>query len=92
MSIILLILYSKTLENRAEPTKCPLPVIGNASSREWNVVKLLLGRLVSPLLHLTCCLLTPYSGSCLGLEIELSLVRLKPGREDLYRWVVADSI
>lgn len=34
----------------------------------------------------------PGSGSRLGLEIEPSLVRLKPGREDPYRWVVADSI
>jgi hypothetical protein len=34
----------------------------------------------------------PRSGSRLGLEIEPSLVRLKPGREDPYRWVVADSI
>jgi hypothetical protein len=92
MSIILPISYSKTPENKAEPTKCPLPVIGNASSGEWNVVKLLLGRLVSPSLRLTCRLLTPRSGSRLGLEIEPSLVRLKPGREDPYRWVVADSI
>ncbi|GKZ63043.1 hypothetical protein CBS63078_8316 [Aspergillus niger] len=34
----------------------------------------------------------PCSGSRLGLEIEPSLVRLKPAREDPYRWVVADSI
>lgn len=37
-------------------------------------------------------LANPRSSSHLGLKIEPSLVRLKPGREDPYRWVIADSI
>ncbi|KAH1309716.1 hypothetical protein KXX47_006932 [Aspergillus fumigatus] len=66
----------------------------NRKRKIWRMEcrKALAGEISESIVTVDMSLANPRSGSRLGLEIEPSLVRLKPGREDPYRWVVADSI
>lgn len=66
----------------------------NRKRKFWRMEcrKALAGEISESIVTVDMSLANPPSGSRLGLEIEPSLVRLKPGREDPYRWVVADSI
>ncbi|KAF7139755.1 hypothetical protein CNMCM5793_007996 [Aspergillus hiratsukae] len=66
----------------------------NRKRKFWRLEcrKALAGEISKSIITFDLLFANPRSGSRLGLEIEPSLVRLKPGREDPYRWVVADSM